>query len=159
MLRRWILLLGVASVALVGGCNDFNTTLGTPTNSSTISFLSPAGANVGGPAFTLTVLGSSFLSNSVVEWNNSVRVTTYVSGSELLAQINATDIATAGSMNVVVYTPGTAMSDPEDGTDIIATSNVFPFVVRPRARRCRRSLRLCRQTSRPEAWPPTEVSH
>ncbi|MGB6430135.1 MAG: hypothetical protein WBF06_06085 [Candidatus Acidiferrales bacterium] len=129
MLRRWILLLGVASVALVGGCNDFNTTLGTPQNSTTISFLSPAGGNVGGSAFTLTVEGGTFLSNSVVEWNNTPRVTTYISGNILLAQINASDLATAGSASVLVYTPGTAMSDPDQGENIIATSNVIQFVV------------------------------
>src|ERR1700691_4084064 len=77
-LRSWILLLGVAAAVFAGGCNDFNTTLGTPTNSSTISLLSPSGANAGGGAITLTVEGTGFLSNSVVEWNGSNRVTTYI---------------------------------------------------------------------------------
>jgi trimeric autotransporter adhesin len=129
MMRRWILLLGVASAVLAGGCNDFNTTLGTPSNSTTISFLTPAGANAGGGAFTLGVEGDSFQSDSVVEWNGSARVTTYLNANELLAQISAADLATPGTVNVLVYTPGTAVSDPQTGENVIATSNVITFVI------------------------------
>lgn len=129
MLRRWILLIGVASAVMAGGCNDFNTTLGTPTNSSTISFLSPDGANAGGGAFTLTVEGNSFASNSVVQWNGSNRVTTVLSTTELLAQITTTDIATASTVNIQVDTPGTGQSNPSQGINVIETSNVIQFVI------------------------------
>jgi hypothetical protein len=128
-LRSWILLLGVAAAVFAGGCNDFNTTLGTPTNSSTISLLSPSGANAGGAAITLTIEGTGFLSNSVVEWNGSNRVTTYISTSVLLAQITTADLTTAGTVNILVNTPGTAVSDPSQGENVIATSNVVQFVI------------------------------
>lgn len=127
--RRWMLMLGVALAVFVAGCNTFNTTLGTPQNSSTILFLSPAGANVGGGAFTLTVTGGSFANNSLVQWNGSNRTTTFVNSNELLAQITASDIASAGTINIVVYTAGTAQSDPQYGTDVIATSNVVTFSI------------------------------
>jgi hypothetical protein len=129
MMRRWILLVGVATAVLAGGCNDFNTTIGTPTNSSTISFLSPSGANAGGGAFTLTVEGSGFANNSVVEWNGSDRVTTFLSSNELLAQITTADVAKAGTVNVLVDTPGTAISNPSEGENQIETSNVLQFVI------------------------------
>jgi hypothetical protein len=129
MMRRWILLLGVATAVIAGGCNDFNTTLGTPSNSSTISFVSPSGANVGAQALTLTVNGNSFLNTSIVEWNNTPLVTTYLSSAQLLAQVTSADLATAGTVNLDVYTPGTAQSDPQNGTNIIATSNVITFVI------------------------------
>jgi len=129
MMRRWILLLGVASAVIAGGCNDFNTTLGTPSNSSTISFVSPSGANAGAQALTLTVNGNSFLNTSIVEWNGTPLVTTYLSSAQLLAQVTSADLATAGTVNLDVYTPGTAQSDPQTGTNIIATSNVITFVI------------------------------
>ena len=129
MVRRWIVLLGAAAAVLAGGCNDFNTTLGTPTNSSTISLLSPSGANAGSGAITLGVAGTGFLNNSVVEWNGVNLVTTYLSGNALLAQVTTADLATAGTVNILVDTPGTAVSDPTQGENVIATSNVVQFVI------------------------------
>jgi len=134
MRRRWIVLLGLAAAAVsAGGCDDFNTTIGTPTNSSTIAELSPTGVIAGSGGFTLGVSGSGFASNSIVEWNGSERVTEYISQSQLAAQILTSDIATAGTANVLVYTPGTAVSDPLEGENIIATSNVVQFVVQAAA--------------------------
>ena len=54
--------------------------------------LSPTNANVGGPALTLTVTGSGFISASVVRWNGVARPTTFVSGTSLQAAISAADI-------------------------------------------------------------------
>jgi hypothetical protein len=133
MLRRWILLLGVAAAVCAAGCNDFNTTLGTPSFSSTISFLSPSGANAGGGAFTLTVEGNSFASNSVVEWSvggtTTVLTTTAINSTELAAQVPSALLATAGTVNILVDTPGTAQSNPSQGINVIETSNVIQFVV------------------------------
>ena len=44
---------------------------------------------VGSGAFTLTVDGSNFVTNSVVRWNGSDRPTTIVSATQLIAQITA----------------------------------------------------------------------
>jgi Tol biopolymer transport system component len=130
MRRRWIVLLGMAAaIVFAGGCNDFNTTIGTPSNSTTISALSPTGVNAGAGGFTLYVLGSSFTNTSVVQWNGSTRVTTYLSADELGAQILASDLTTPQTANIQVYTPGTAQSDPLDGINVIATSNVLQFTI------------------------------
>ena len=67
--------------------------------------LSPPSAVAGGPAFTLTVNGSNFVSNSVVLWNGTTRTTTFVNG-QLTAQILASDITTAGTASVTVQNPG-----------------------------------------------------
>jgi hypothetical protein len=67
--------------------------------------LSPATAQVGGAAFTLTVNGSNFLASSVVRWNGADRATTYVSASQLRAAIPATDIASVGTATVTVFNP------------------------------------------------------
>jgi hypothetical protein len=65
----------------------------------------PSSAIAGGSDFTLTVTGSGFVPSSVVRWNGSDRVTTYVSGAELRAAIGAGDIATTGTASVTVFTP------------------------------------------------------
>ncbi|MGD0629881.1 MAG: IPT/TIG domain-containing protein, partial [Terracidiphilus sp.] len=68
----------------------------------------------GGPAFTLNVYGSKFVSTSTVNWNGSPLTTTYVSATELQATVPSADIATAGSAQVTVAspTPGGGTSTP-----------------------------------------------
>ena len=81
--------------------------------------LSPAAAQIGGAAFTLTVNGSNFLASSVVRWNGTDRATTYVSASQLRAAIPASDIASAGTAMVTVFNP------PPGG----GTSTALPFSI------------------------------
>lgn len=72
----------------------------------TLSSLSPDHATAGSTAFTLTVNGSNFVSGATVQWNGSDRSTTFISGSQLIAAIPATDIATAGTANVTASSKG-----------------------------------------------------
>jgi len=87
----------------------------------TITSLSPPSATAGGAAFTLDVYGTNFVSTSVVNWAGSARTTTYVSATEVTAQIKAADIAKAGTFKVTVTNP-----TPGGGTS--GSSN---FVVNP----------------------------
>ena len=66
---------------------------------------SPTTVTAGGPEFTLLVNGTGFLTSSVVRWGGQDRPTTYVSATELQAQIPATDISVAGTAQVTVFTP------------------------------------------------------
>jgi hypothetical protein len=70
-----------------------------------IRSLSPDSATAGGPAFTLTVEGRNFVTNSVVRWGGADRPTTFVSDTELRAEIAASDIAVAGKPQVRVFNP------------------------------------------------------
>ncbi|HKC89651.1 MAG TPA: PPC domain-containing protein, partial [Blastocatellia bacterium] len=70
-----------------------------------ITFLSPTSAVAGGPAFTLSVLGTNFAPGSVVRWNGQDRMTDVKSVTELSAQITAADIANVGSAQVTVFSP------------------------------------------------------
>ncbi|MCI0423417.1 MAG: cell shape-determining protein, partial [Acidobacteria bacterium] len=67
--------------------------------------MSPNTANVGNPEFTLTVNGSNFVPGSTVQWNGTVRQTTFISSTQLMAVIPATDLATSGSASVTVVNP------------------------------------------------------
>lgn len=65
----------------------------------------PASATSGGASFALIVNGTNFLASSTVNWNGTLRATTFVSASKLTAQISAADINAAGSAGVTVVNP------------------------------------------------------
>jgi hypothetical protein len=81
--------------------------------------LIPDAVAPGGGGFTLTVNGTGFVSDSVVNWNGSARATTFVNSSQLTAAILASDIATASTASVTVVNPS-----PGGGT-----SNVVFFPI------------------------------
>jgi hypothetical protein len=76
-----------------------------------ISSLSPNRSVVGGAAFTLTVNGRNFVSGSTVRWNGAGRTTTFVSATQLTAQIPASDLATIGDASVTVLKPDGSVSE------------------------------------------------
>ena len=87
-----------------GSSNDMNFTVTAP--GPVISSVSPTWITAGGPGFTLTVNGSNFTSTSVVRWNGSDRSTTFVSSTQLTADILPSDIAFAWTPGVWVDNPG-----------------------------------------------------
>jgi hypothetical protein len=70
-----------------------------------ITSISPTNTIAGGPAFTLTVNGTGFVSTSVVNFGANARVTSFLSSTQLSAIILASDITTAGNFNVTVTNP------------------------------------------------------
>jgi hypothetical protein len=68
----------------------------------TLTSLVPNSATAGGPAFTLTVNGTNFVSGAVVQWNGAPRTTSFVSSTQVTASIGAADIATTASVPVTV---------------------------------------------------------
>jgi hypothetical protein len=58
-----------------------------------------------GPQFTLTVNGTGFVTNSVVNWNGNLLPTQFVSASQLTATVSSANIATAGTAWVSVVSP------------------------------------------------------
>ncbi len=85
----------------------------------TLTDILPASKTYGEADFTLTVNGSGFAADSVVQWNGESRTTTYVSSSQLTAAIPAADIAAAGTAQVTVFSPA-----PGGGT-----SNAQTFII------------------------------
>jgi alpha-D-ribose 1-methylphosphonate 5-triphosphate synthase subunit PhnH len=119
---------GTASVTVFnptpggGTSNALTFTINAPSNPvPAISSISPSSATAGGAGFTLTVNGNNFISGSKVRWNGADRTTTYVSSAQLTATILASDIASAGTASVTVYTAG-----PGGGT-----SNAQTFTINP----------------------------
>jgi len=81
--------------------------------------LVPDATPAGGSAFTLTVNGTLFTANSVVNWNGTPLATTFVSHDQLTAAVPASNIAAATTASITVSNPA-----PGGGT-----SNVVPFTV------------------------------
>ena len=98
--RTLIVLLGI--VALYS--NSAQATI--PTNPIPyVSIISPQTVLPGGSAFTLTVTGANFISNSVVYWGSTALVTTYVSRGKLQAAVPANLIAAEGTGWITVFNP------------------------------------------------------
>ena len=76
-----------------------------------VTSLSPSTTVAGGSGFALTVNGSNFSLSSQVQWNGTPRSTTYVSSTQLTAQITAADIAAAGTAAVSVIDPTNGASN------------------------------------------------
>src|SRR5260221_14721913 len=96
-----------------------SSTVGVLAPTPTVSSISPISAPAGSGAFTLTVNGASFGTNSVVRWNGSNRPTTFVSSTGLTAAIPASDLAAAGTPQVTAFTPA-----PGGGTSAALTFTV-----------------------------------
>ena len=71
----------------------------------TTTGISPTTKAAGDSAFTLTVNGTNFLTSSVVRFAGTAKTTTYVSATQLTAAIPASDLTTAGTYNITVFTP------------------------------------------------------
>lgn len=103
-----------------GTSNAVTFTISPPINSlPSVSALSPSTALAGSPGFILTVTGANFAPQSVVQWNNAGRATTFVSSTQAQASIAAADIAAAGTAGVAVLNPA-----PGGGL-----SNALPFTI------------------------------
>ena len=71
-----------------------------------VSSLAPPFVAAGGPAYFQTVFGTGFGAASTVQWNGSPRTTTFVSTTELKAQVSAADIASVGTAAIKVVNGG-----------------------------------------------------
>jgi subtilisin len=81
-----------------------------------VTSLSPSRTPAGGGGFTLRVIGSKFVTSSVVLWNGEGRTTTFISTTEIRAAIGAADVAAIGTAQVVVRTPSPGGGDSESLT-------------------------------------------
>jgi hypothetical protein len=116
--------VGVINTGNVTSSNSQVYTLNpiTPTTAS----ISPTSGVANGSGFTLTVNGTNFISGkSLVYWNGSLRVTTFVNSTQLTAAITNADNAVANggtTATVTVITTGNVVaSNPQTYTLTVAT--------------------------------------
>ncbi len=128
-MKNSILLLALAAVFLQLGCG-YSTPGNTQAVAGTVPVVSqlvPASVAHGAAAFTLTINGSSFNSNAVVNWNGTALTTTFVTGNQLTAAVPAASVATAGSVSVTVTNPG--MSGNPYGGTLNESSTAMTFTI------------------------------
>jgi hypothetical protein len=128
----WVL----ASVLAITLCTALS--CGTCPPIPSITSVSPASATAGGSQFILTANGDDFRHDSVMKWNGSPLVTTFVSSHQLSAAVTAADIAQPGTVLVFVFNPpegGTTFSGAIGVTSTTAcsgkNSNGVSFTVKP----------------------------
>jgi len=92
----------------------------------TIANVSPSAVVTGNGAFTLTVNGTNFDNNSMVNVNGSARTTTYVSPTQVTASIPAADLTAVGTLNVTVANPGTGGGT--SNTASLTVGNTVPVI-------------------------------
>ncbi len=95
---------GYDLVTGLGSVDGYNLAIGLATQWSTpaIALLNPGSVIAGAGDFTLAVNGSGFDSGTVVQWMGTNLPTTFVNGTQLLATVSATLIATPGSADITV---------------------------------------------------------
>ncbi len=84
-----------------------------------ITRISPAQVIAGNPGFKLTVTGANFKSGAVVMFDGSALDTSFISSTELLADIPASLVATPGSHGIIEFN-----SDGGGSNEVVF--NVFP---------------------------------
>ena len=99
-----------------------------PTIASLSPDCAPRGEQILNPNTSghLYLLGSNFLANSVVRWNGSDLPTTFVSSTQLTAQVPATAIAAVGTAAVTVLNPGPGEGGSNTATFTITAGSVSP---------------------------------
>jgi len=91
-------------LSLSAACGSYNNNMGA--GAPVVMTLTPNATPAGGQAFTLTVTGSHFGTDSVVYWNGAPQASTYATGSSVSAQITAADIMNSGMVPVYVRSGG-----------------------------------------------------
>jgi hypothetical protein len=84
--------------------------------------------NAGSAAFVLTVNGTSFASNATIDWNGTAQTTTFVTASQLTANIPATAVASSATVPITVTNPAVSGGLYGGGTTA-ATSTAMNFTV------------------------------
>ena len=106
--RVFCLSLSFIFVCFFVSCNGGGQTSNSNPNTNPIpilSSISPSMQDVGGPSFTLTVIGSQFMASSIVQWNRSNRPTHFIGSTQLNADIPASDITSGGTASIRVFNP------------------------------------------------------
>lgn len=102
-----VLLLAI----LFFGCGGYKSPTQAPAQAAIVPVVTAIMSNsaiAGAPGFTLTVNGSNFNNNAVVNWNSAQQPTTHVTTNQLTVAVPAANIATAGMVSVTVTNPGSS---------------------------------------------------
>lgn len=92
------------------GTSSMTVTVNAAPMPPTVAQMYPVTAMAGEPDFWITLWGSNFSAQSVVQWNGQNRTTVFYDSTHIRAQILAADIAQTGPNNVAVFDPSGSTS-------------------------------------------------
>lgn len=127
--RVWRLTLLVVSLLAFNGCGTSALDFCRPKPG--IGSITPSTVKAGSAEFTVVIAGSDFHSDSVVLLNGKPVTTTIQSGNQISGLIAAGEIATAGTLNIAVYSPGGGGSVTSPTGCGGGTSNTVALMVTP----------------------------
>jgi hypothetical protein len=116
------------TISASAGGNTVYASLAVTALPPSLSSLAPSTVAAGGPALTLTLTGSGFLSGSVVRWNGADLATVYASDTQLTATIPAANRASAGAASVTVFNASPGGGTSNALTFTVTTRNPAPTV-------------------------------
>ena len=90
-----------------------------------ITSLTPNSVDQGENGIKLKVTGSNFVYGSVVKFNGVSKSTTYVSSTELTADVSSSDLSNTGEYDVTVYSP--ILSGKTSGAEKFTVQNASSF--------------------------------
>ncbi len=92
-----------------------------------VESISPSYMLMGSSGFTLTVTGQNFFPSSIIKWNGVGLTTIYLSSNQLQAVVSGSDLTTAGTASVTVYTPapGGGLSSAATFSKLAVTTETF----------------------------------
>ena len=123
-----VLVAGGASVSQV---EFFIPPVAASNSAPILSGINPSSAVAGGAGFTLLVVGSNFVNNSVVNFNGVGRQTTFISADQLSIAISTGDIAIPGTATITVTNPASGATGAETTNPVTLTilaANIQPVV-------------------------------
>jgi YVTN family beta-propeller protein len=130
--KRKLVILGIVNLVFLAGCGGGSGQSSQPGGSSTtpkITSISPDSTAAGGAAFTLTINGTSFVADSMVNFGGSSPATTFVSSTQLTAAIPSASIASSGTPAVIVTNPAPGGASNAINFNIASNSSSVPAIV------------------------------
>ena len=125
---RLTIVLLLCAVVVGCGYGSHSTTPPQPGSTPAITQLNPSGVVANSGSFQLEVVGTSFSSNAVINFNGAAQTTTLEAARKLAAQIPNSAIANAGPVPVTVTNPATPGGVYGGGTTAV-TSQPMTFNV------------------------------
>ena len=93
-----------------------------------ITSISPSSASVGDVSFIMTITGTDFQADSVVQFAGSNRTTTFVNPTHLTASIPSSDLTVADSFNIAVFNPSTGLLQGFSNNQTFSVGNAVPTI-------------------------------
>ena len=100
--------VSVSTPGIGGGTTSGLTFTIQPIPALSLGSVQPAWVTAGNGPFLLNVTGAGFTSTTTVQWNGSPRPTSYVSSTQVTAQISGSDVSAPGTASITVANAGGA---------------------------------------------------